>query len=325
MDALLVISGSALILITLVDFLFTTLSCNGSGFISTTTNRVLDLLLLPRFKIVRDWSGVIHLTGTLLVWVVLLVLGGWLVFSSHPDMVINSTTKLAANAGERAYYTAFVFSTLGIGDYVPGSSLSRHVTAVYSVLGFGVLTTAITYILSVTGAATKKKNLATFISSMGDNPTDLYAYFTTEPDGSFFTERIDDLVTQLNQHINDHLCYPIVHYFHSDKRPWSAIVQLSSLYECLLALRIRYADDPGVLTHTRRVERCIDRFLELARVPARLRRTDDDTLVNIRREWRGELLGPLIGDTAHSEESRSFGALLRQAGHDWKSVFERDG
>lgn len=322
MNTALLIAGLLLLSVSVVDFVFTTLSCNGSGVLSTSLNRGLGKVLRPRSDGMRTWSGVLHLLAALVFWVSLMLLGGYLILLSGPDLVVNATTRVPADLSERAYYTAFVFSTLGIGDYAPGSDPGQHFTAVYSLLGFGVLTTAISYILSVTSAANMKKNLATFISSMGDTPTDLFGYFTTQPDGSQFSGRIDNLVSLLNTHVNNHLSYPIVHYFHSDRREWSAVIQLASLYECLLALRVHYGDRPEIQAHLRRLERSLEYFLQLAYLPQRLQKREESVLTQQRLEWRSRVLRGGGGSAVSiNDNSRALGALLREAGYDWSDVF----
>lgn len=322
MDLALFIAGIALIVLTLVDFLYTTLSCNGSGRLSTTVNRALDRVLTSGSQVLRNWSGIIHLLFTLATWVVLLLTGGLLIVSAYPEMVVLPPSGKIADLSERFYFLAFTFSTLGMGDYTPGTEMGRYFTAVYSLLGFGVLTTAITYILSVTGAATKKKTLATFISTMGEHPADLFDYFTTKEDGSFFSDRIDDLVEQINMHVNDHLSYPIVHYFHSDERPWSAIIQLASLQECVLALRVHYAERKDILAHLRRLERTINRYLELARVPEYRLESIDTMLLTRRKGWYDQILKSPTCEDKPTENCRAFGVLLDEAGHSWDTVFD---
>lgn len=208
MEILITGLGFLLLGFTLTDFFFTTLSCNGAGGISTSVNTALAKLYTPESDTIRLWAGVIHLLVSLLTWIILLLAAGFLLFAGFVEMVVNAKTGVPANIPERIYFTGYVFSTLGTGDYVPGSNFSRYCTIGYSIIGFGVLTTAITYIINVMGAANNKKNLATFISSMGNTPLELYAYFTTTPDGSFFNERVDDLVELLNMHNTNDLCYP---------------------------------------------------------------------------------------------------------------------
>ena len=321
MDWVLTLAGFLLIGVTLTDFFFTTLSCNGSGGITDFVNqRVLGSLLVPRSDSARVWLGAVHLVVTLATWTVLILIAGFLIYAGFDDMVVNSTTKEPATLEQRFYMTGFVFSTLGTGDFVPGSAFSRAFTVTYSILGFGLLTTAITYIINVMTAANDKKALAAYISSMGNTPLELYDYFTTTEDAQLFTDRIDNLVELLNKHINNHLCYPIVHFFLSDMRPWSASIQLASLHEATMAMRITYANDEVVMAQLTRIDRVTGRFLELARTPDRFRDGNADLLL-LREQW-ADRVPALAGAHNTIEESKErLGALLHQFGHTWQEVY----
>lgn len=314
--------GLLLMAFVLADFLFTTLSCNGSGKITSTGNTWIGRLLVPPNDKTRVWLGVFHLLFTLLTWVSLLLVGGFFVFASMDYFVVNSTTKEVASLPQRAYFTAFVFSTLGTGDFVPGSDSSRYFASVYSILGFGVLTTAITYILNVMSSANAKKNLAAYISSMGNTPLKLYDYFTTDDSADLFANRVDDLVEMVNTNINNHLCYPIVHFFISDLKPHELSMQLAGLHEATFAMRIRYADDPVTMAHLQRVDRVIARFLNLARTPDTFKREREKNLLQLRKQWKSR-----VPELAHTDEiddktKRQLGSVLRQFGFDWTDVYE---
>jgi hypothetical protein len=321
MEWIWLIAGFLLLGFTLTDFFFTTLSCNGAGGMSTLVNRTTAKLYKSRGSSTRLWAGAIHLIVTLFTWVILLLLAGVMIYVSFEDMVLNSSSKEPADLARRIYFTGFVFSTLGTGDYVPGSNFSRYFSVAYSILGFGVLTTAITYIINVMNSANDKKNLASYISSMGDTPLELFDYFTTTPDAKLFTNRIDDLVELLNTHITNHLCYPIVHYFLSDMRGMSAAVQLASLHEATAAMRIRYQDDDEVMAHLNRVDRTMHRFLDIARIDIE-RVGDMQGLAGERRKWSSrvpDMVEPPSG--GFSENKQLIGSLLLQFGRDWREVY----
>ena len=321
MDFLLTLLGFSLIGLTLTDFFYTTLSSNGSGSITSGVNAGVRQVFRVHTDRGRRWNGVVHLIATQFSWVLLLLLAGFLVYAGFDDMVIHSSTQEPATLPQRAYMTGFVFSTLGTGDYIPGSDFSRYFTVVYSILGFGVLTTAITYIINVMSAANRKKNLATYISSMGNTPLELFDYFTTQPDGSFFTERVDDLVELFNTHINNQRCYPIVRFFLSDGTAYSAIVQAASLHEATMALRIHYRDHSDVMAHLVRMDRVAGHFLELVQTHDR-HRGEDEQLLKLRGQW-ADRVPQLTRSSGELEESKvRLGALLSQAGRSWEEVYK---
>ena len=125
----------------------------------------------------------------------------------------------------------------------------------------------------------------------------------------------------LNKHINNHLCYPIVHFFLSDMRPWSASIQLASLHEATMAMRITYANDEVVMAQLTRIDRVTGRFLELARTPDRFRDGNADLLL-LREQWADRVPALAAGPRNTIEESKErLGALLHQFGHTWQEVY----
>ncbi len=324
MNSLLTIAGGILIVVTMLDFLFTTLSCNGSGILSRMLNRGLARMLVPHGNGMRRWNGVIHLIVNLLFWINLLLIGGFLVYYSQDDMVVQASTKVPADISDRIYFTGFVFSTLGIGDYIPGTALSEYFTAFYSLLGFGVLTTAISFILSVMNATKVKKNLSTYIASMGTNPEELFDFFTTKDDGVYFTSTTDTLVQLINSHTNDHLCYPIVHFFLSDNRTLSAVIQLASLYECTHALRERYAGSIDVMTHLDRLRKSLQLFLGVAYTDGHFSQKEEAHLLGLRHRYFESVLTQPFRKLDHGDGGERFGNILRGAGYEWDSVYQVD-
>jgi hypothetical protein len=320
MEWIVLIAGFLLLGFVLTDFFFTTLSSNGAAGVSTTVNKVVSRVWPTDSSGGRVWSGAIHLIATLLVWITIVLAAGTLIYASFDDMVLNSSTKIPADLPKRIYVAGFVFSTLGTGDYVPGSDFSRYFSVTYSIIGFGLLTTAITYIINVMNSANDKKSLAAFISSMGDTPLELFDYFTTTPDGKLFTERIDELVSLLNTHIINHLCYPIVHYFLSDFRSTSANVQLASLHEATKAMRFRYRGNDEVMAHLDRVDRAMNRFLDISRVEIEEEEGIGD-LPQLRKQWADRVPEMARATDDFSDDKRKVGSLLQQFDRSWEDVY----
>ena len=96
MQTLQIAAGFILILVTFLDFFHTTLSGNGFGAISRLVNRTLNRIIIQnRSRTIFNYSGVTHLLITTIVWLVLLFLGAYIIFTAGQDMVINETSKLA--------------------------------------------------------------------------------------------------------------------------------------------------------------------------------------------------------------------------------------
>ncbi len=226
--------GVIIIIAVFIDFFYTTLSGNGSGFLTKYFNNLISKIILGlNWKWLRKISGFLHVTATLNLWLILLLVGCFFVFSSNEPMVINSSTDEPASFGSRFYYTCYILSTVGIGDYVPDTSFGQIVTGLLSFSGFILLTTALAYVISITGAVSDKRDLAVAISSMGNNPKGLYNYFTQEEKLSLLFDASPDMRQLLHTFTHNYLSYPMIENYLTNNLTNSEGVQLVNLYEVL--------------------------------------------------------------------------------------------
>ena len=217
-----------------IDFFYTTLSGNGSGFLTKYFNNFLSRIILGlNWKWLRKISGFLHVTATLNLWLILLIIGCFLMFSSNEQMIVNSSNDAAASFGDRFYYTCYILSTVGIGDYKPDTDFGQVVTGLLSFSGFILLTTALAYVISVIGSVGDKRNLAVAISAMGKNPKALYAYFTNEEKLQLLFEASPDLRELLHAFTHNYLAFPMIENYLTNKKNNSESIQLVNLYEVL--------------------------------------------------------------------------------------------
>jgi hypothetical protein len=118
MTTLFLISGILLLLLTMYDFFFTTLSGGGAAFITRfitfLSHKLLQLGVRFFGRVVYRMSGMAVNLSVLLVWVLLIWIGLFLIFSSNPDAIVNNDNRAAGN-WERLYFTGYTLSTLGMG------------------------------------------------------------------------------------------------------------------------------------------------------------------------------------------------------------------
>ena len=124
------IVGILLITLANYDAIKTTLSASHSGpltnrSISTVWTLLLALHQRHRCHRVLSAAGPWLTVGLMTVWLLLALVGWWLLFCSTEDAVVNATTKAPANDVERLYYAGYTLTTLGYGDFVPGSDTWR--------------------------------------------------------------------------------------------------------------------------------------------------------------------------------------------------------
>jgi hypothetical protein len=232
------ISGVVLLAVIAYDFFYTTLSFNGAGYLSRLTSRLLSALFLflnryiPRRKALR-YSGITHILFLLGIWIGLLWIGFFLLLASDPGSVVEAGTGSAASTLTKLYVSGYTLSTLGVGDYVPGSEGWQIIMATFSFAGFIFITTAMTYLMSLTTAVIHKRSLSLFIANMGGSPEELVANFYDGDRFSILTDISARLREMINKHNQNHYAHPAVHYFYSTARDESLSINLANVDEAI--------------------------------------------------------------------------------------------
>lgn len=319
MQILQIVFGLFLILVSFLDFFHTTLSGNGFGWISKSVNFLLNrVILLNQERTIFNYSGLLHLLVTTFVWLLLLFLGAFLVFTSGDEMVISASTYLPADYTERFYYTSYVLSTLGVGDFVPGNETSQVLTGILSFTGFILITTGMTYLLGVVNSVLSKKELAFYISSLGKDVEELYNFFKADEELSPLVNQSSDIRNQILKNASSYLAFPIVNYFLTKNRNYSAVVQIATLYEVLIVLRKDWK--VGSIQHSKicGILNAIEYYLHLGVEDSDKHGYNEDKLNTLRSTWKK------YGHEYHEKSplDAAFETSLKSAGWDWDDVYE---
>jgi hypothetical protein len=162
MEWILVPAGVLLILVGLLDVFFTVLHYDGFGFLSS---RLYDSL----FKVMRSltrplprryralglsMAAPLMVPVTITVWVLLVALGYALVYYAGMDgdtFFSLPGKSLEPSPMEALYLSGVAVSTLGFGDITPTNALYQALVVSEALIGFGILTLAISYIIGVYG------------------------------------------------------------------------------------------------------------------------------------------------------------------------------
>jgi hypothetical protein len=235
MITLQVLLGVTVVVATTLDMLLTAVRVDTpSGPLTRVVTRGLWTATrrVPRWR--RDGppsaTGLAIAITVLATWLALLVAGWFLVFSAAPGAVVDDTTAAPADLVSRLYYTGYVVSTLGIGDYTPGGPGWQTATALAAVSGLSFATLVITYLSAVTGAVVSKRQVGRSIAALGTTPEQVVR---RSWDGERFSTLDDHLVSlapSLDEMAAQHGAYPILHYFRTDDRRaahWPSVVTLS--------------------------------------------------------------------------------------------------
>lgn len=238
MEIFYLITGFIILLLVGYDFFFTTLSGSGAGMISNVVSTYSDKAVKQVVKITGRsgylFNGLFVNLMMLLVWILLVWAGLFLVYSYNPEAITNSNGE-GANVYERLYFTGYVISTLGIGNFKPTSGFFEIITSCFAFFGFIFFTSSMTYFISVSSALVNKRLLAKTVNSLGKSPTSIAKKFVSM-NSSYTYQQFLNLQELVDTHAVNHHAYPVVHYY-TEKDPNNCLsLNMARLDEALSIL-----------------------------------------------------------------------------------------
>lgn len=228
--------GAALLVGVSVDMLRTALRADTySGPITRHVSQLLWRLLSALGSRRRQAgppgsTGLVIALSVLTIWLLLTLTGWFLVFSAYDSAVVDGTTGEPADAWARLYFSAFVLSTLGVGDYVPGGALWQVLTGVAATAGFAIVTLLITYVASLTAAVSDKRRFARRVFTLGSKPVDIVLGARPGAGRDALDQHLLELTGDLVSLAETHRAFPVLYYFGTREREaahWPAVAVLN--------------------------------------------------------------------------------------------------
>lgn len=335
MSVLLIALGIFLIAFVFLDVLWTALGIGGGPFTRRFTSLlwrgVLQLYerttLGHRFLVVTGVSVFLLAIG---VWILGLWAGCFLLFSGIEGAVVHAQTGLPAGFWERVYFSGFTVFTLGTGDYVPQGALWQALTPLAALSGLFLVTLSITYLVPVVQAATHKRQLALRISSLGVSAQDIVLNAWDGTDCKGLQQPLPSLAGELAMLGQQHLTYPVLHYFHSPAHPKAIAPSVVALDEALTILRYglpeRCGLDPPMFRLVRQVITEFLGTLEVTFIEEGRGAPPPPSLDRLREEGlpvtSDEAFREAVRDLAHRR--RLLLGLVRSDGWGWEALKERE-
>lgn len=240
--ALLALAGGVILVTILADTVATVLRVETrSGPITRAVALVLWHLFnrLPRPGPRGGPPAVAGLVITLvivMVWLSLIFAGWYLIFSASEHAVVHGDTGDPAGPWARAYYTAYVISTLGIGDYVPGGPPWQVLTGLAATAGLVFASLTITYLASLTSAVAHKRHLGRTIAQIGTTPQSIVLRAWDGRSFDVLRGYLTTITPELNAIAEQHLTYPVLYFFRADQRHTAHWPSVATLDEALFIL-----------------------------------------------------------------------------------------
>lgn len=234
--------GAALIVLGTVDALGTTLrvSSRGGVMVRWLGKAAWRLLIavdrwLPRARL-RFFGGPLVTLSVVFAWIAMVLTGWFLIFSSYEQAVVVSPDQIPASGWSRLSYAMYTVFTLGGGDLQPTTPVWQILSGLAAGTGLFLITLAITYLMPLTSAASERRRTARVLTALGRSPAGIV---TGAWDGAGLTllgEHLMSLRAELAGLAEQHLTYPVLHYFQTPDLEGAIGPAVARLDEALLLL-----------------------------------------------------------------------------------------
>lgn len=324
--------GLGLLVLLVVDALATTLAVSsGAGPVTARWLGLAWRVLLRCHRRDREsawltYAGTLLLTATVLSWV-LWLWAAWFLVLLGSGAVVDDATGAPASTLDVAYTAGFTIFTLGTGDFSMSEPPWRVAMAAASFSGLFLVTLSITYLVSVLAAVVERRALAIQMEGLGPTPGAVLARGWS--DGRFgdaFVQQLVGLVPATAASAEQHLAYPVLHYFHAATPRLAAPVAVARVDEALLLLRAAVAAPATLETQaTEPLRFAIERYVAAAAGTAWWPSAEPPPAPDLGplREAGVPLLdGAVVADRYGREVERraDLHALVRSDGWSWRAV-----
>lgn len=247
MSVLYYLTGFTLVLLAIVDLIWTTLWVDGgtgplSKRLAKGTWRISKKLSRGN-KHVFSVVGPLILILTIASWAVLMWVGITLFFAGDPQSIVQTTFEGPITWYERFYFTGFTLFTLGVGDYSPQPGFWQIVTAFNSGMGILLLTLGASYVISVVGAVVQKRAFARTVTGLGLDSAEIVKLAWNDKDLFQLDLILMNLSSKITELCQQHQAYPLLHFYHCKNEEESSAVAVAILDEMLSIIEWGVTDE----------------------------------------------------------------------------------
>ncbi len=228
MGWLFVLVGVLLIVAGILDVFLTVLHYDGFGFVSGRLYsglfgvvRFVTRPLPRRYRALGlSMAAPLMVPVTITVWILLISFGYAFIFfagmrTGHFSLAVGG---LEPNFVESLYFSGTAISTLGLGDVTPTSSLYQILAISEALVGFGILTLSISYVVGVYGVLQQLGVLAAGLHHQAqdtDDPWTILAPHFPGGEPRALESHLMELHRGLVELYEGLRRYPLVYYYHS--------------------------------------------------------------------------------------------------------------
>ncbi len=223
----LTIAGAAILILVFYDIHATVLRATkqpgpfssflnrGVWWIATGATRTLNRRRRHR---ILSTVGPLLMPALIALLILMLLTGFALIYLPRIETEFKIDDAAQTNRIFQAFYISGVtFLTIGYGDIVPISTLTRTLAVVEAATGLAIISLSITYLLSVYGALERKRAVALKFYHQARQGADVAGFIISHfARGRFhgMTEALREATGDLQELLESHLEHPVIHYFH---------------------------------------------------------------------------------------------------------------
>lgn len=250
MNVFYLVLGAIVLVIAVVDLLWTTLWVDGgsgplSSRLTTWIWRGLRTVGEQRSRTL-SLAGPLILTLTLVMWVTFFW-GGWtLIFAGGEPSLIDTRDQGPISWVEHIYFVAYTLFTMGNGDFTPANGSWQITTSLTTASGMLFITLAVSYVLSVLGAVVDKRSFANTVTGIGKRGEQFVRTGWNGEDLHELDLPLDTLASDVSTLAQQHKAYPVLHYYHSKQAQESSAMAIAIFDEALTILRFGIHNDEEI-------------------------------------------------------------------------------
>ena len=211
------LAGAVLLALVLRDVFHTLFHPGGQGGLSR-------VLLAGTWRVARliggrtrlgELAGPLGVVTVITAWGSAVIVGGALVYWPHVDRFSYAPgldPPSRADFLDALYVSLTTTSTLGFGDVVPTEGWLRVATPLQALIGFSLLTAAVTWVLQVYPALNRRRTLATRLTTLQESG---FREALAQADSAMPAMLLTDLAGQVAQMRVDLTQYAETYYFRS--------------------------------------------------------------------------------------------------------------
>jgi hypothetical protein len=158
-------------------------------------------------------AGPIALIVVVMSWAALLIVGWALILMPHmPDAFAFTTGARSGRVVESLYLSLVTLTTVGFGDIAPAEGWLRLIGPLEALIGFGLLTASVSWLLSIYPLLSRRRSLAYEIHLLTEAESETgSALDEVEPWAA--ENMYSELMTRLVSVERDMVTFPVAYYF----------------------------------------------------------------------------------------------------------------